>query len=95
MLADDVKLDLVNRLRWEGRDTIKPYFTRYAEVAKWHFALGAVEGRAAMLVFDSTGSMEKPAHFVLIDWAGERIAGIRDFLYAPYALDSVDWVRLG
>jgi RNA polymerase sigma-70 factor (ECF subfamily) len=95
MLADDVKLDLVNRLQLEGRDKIGLYFTRYAEVTKWRFALGAVEGQPAMLVFDSTGSMERPAHFVLIDWSENRIIEIRDFLFAPYVLEAIDWVRLG
>jgi RNA polymerase sigma-70 factor (ECF subfamily) len=95
MLADDVKLNLVNRLQLEGRDQIGRYFTRYAEVTKWRFALGAVEGRPAMLVFDGTGSMERPAHFVLIDWLDSRIIGIRDFLFAPYVLEGMDWVRLG
>jgi RNA polymerase sigma-70 factor (ECF subfamily) len=94
MLADDVKLELVNRLRLEGREQINRYFTRYAQETKWRFALGAVEGRPAMLVFDGTGAMERPAHFVLIDWAGSRVAQIRDFLFAPYALEAVDWVRL-
>jgi len=95
MLADDVKLELVNRLELEGRDKISPYFTRYAEVTKWRFALGAVEGRPAMLVFDGTGGMERPAHFVLVDWRNDRISAIRDFLFAPYVLESIDWVRLG
>lgn len=95
MLADDVKLDLVNRLQWEGRDKIGLYFTRYAEVTKWRFALGAVEGQPAMLVFDSTGSMERPAHFVLIGWSENQIAAIRDFLYAPYVLEAIEWARLG
>jgi RNA polymerase sigma-70 factor, ECF subfamily len=95
MLADDVKLDLVNRLRLEGRDKISPYFTRYAEVTKWRFVLGAVEGQPAMLVFDSTGPMQRPAHFVLVDWWESRIINIRDFLFAPYVLDGMDWVRLG
>jgi RNA polymerase sigma-70 factor (ECF subfamily) len=95
MLADDVKLELVNRLQLEGRDKIVPYFTRYAEVTKWRFELGAVEGRPAMLVFDSTGPMERPAHFVLIDWSGNQIIEIRDFLFAPYVLEATDWVRLG
>ena len=95
MLADDVKLDLVNRLQWEGRDKIAPYFTRYAEETKWRFALGAIEGLPAMLVFDSTGPMERPAHFVLIGWSESRIIEIRDFLFAPYVLDAIDWVRLG
>ena len=94
MLADDVKLELVNRLKWQGRDKIAPYFTRYAEETKWRFAFGAVEGRPAMLVFES-GAMEKPAHFVLVDWRDDQISAIRDFLFAPYALESVDWARLG
>ena len=95
MLADEVKLDLVNRVRWQGRDKIVPYFTRYAEVAKWRFALGAVEGKPAMLVFDSTGPMERPAHFVLVGWSEDRIVEIRDFLFTPYVLEAIDWVRLG
>ena len=95
MLADDVKLELVNRLQLAGRDKFAPYFTRYGEEPKWRFAVGAVEGRPAMLVFDATGPMEKPAHFVLIDWSDDRIAKIRDFLFAPYALEAADWVRLG
>jgi RNA polymerase sigma-70 factor (ECF subfamily) len=94
MLADDVKLELVNRLKWEGRDKIVPYFTRYAEETKWRFSFGAVEGRPAMLVFEG-GAMEKPAYFVLVDWRNDQISSIRDFLFAPYALESADWVRLG
>ena len=95
MLADDVKLDLVNRLKLEGREAINPYFTRYAEETKWRFALGAVEGRPAMLVFDRAGPMERPAHFVLIDWSEGRIIKIRDFLFTPYVLEAIDWVQLG
>jgi RNA polymerase sigma factor (sigma-70 family) len=95
MLADDVKLELVNRLKLEGRDKIGLYFTRYAQETKWRFALGAVEGQPAMLVFDSTGPMEKPAYFVLVDWRNDRIAAIRDFLFAPYVLEAMDWGRLG
>jgi RNA polymerase sigma factor (sigma-70 family) len=94
MLADDVKLDLVNRLKWEGRDKIAPYFTRYAEETKWRFAFGAVEGRTAMLVFESS-MMEKPTHFVLVEWRDSQISTIRDFLFAPYVTEAMDWVRLG
>jgi RNA polymerase sigma-70 factor (ECF subfamily) len=94
MLADDVKLELVNRLKWEGRDKIVPYFTRYAEETRWRFAFGAVEGRPAMLVFER-GAMETPAHFVLVEWRNDKISAIRDFLFAPYATEAMDWVRLG
>jgi RNA polymerase sigma factor (sigma-70 family) len=94
MLADDVKLELVNRLKWEGRDKIAPYFTRYGEEKRWRFAFGAVEGRPAMLVFERA-AMETPAHFVLVDWRSGQISAIRDFLFAPYAAEAMDWMRLG
>jgi RNA polymerase sigma-70 factor (ECF subfamily) len=94
MLADDVKLDLVNRLNLEGREKIKAYFTRYAEETKWRFAYGAIEGRPAMLVFNRLELSEQPAHFVLVDWRGDEIAGIRDFLFTPYVIESADWARL-
>jgi len=94
MLAEDVKLDLVNRLKLEGREKVDRYFTRYAEVSTWRYAFGAIEGRPAMLVFDHGSTAQKPAHFVLIDWQGDRIAGIRDFLFTSYAIKAADWVLL-
>ncbi len=94
MLAEDVKLELVNRLKLEGREGIGRYFTRYAQETRWRFALGTIEGRPAMLVFDSADAVEKPAHFVILDWHGDEIARIRDFLFARYVLESVDWARL-
>lgn len=94
MLAEDVRLELVNRLKLQGREKIGLYFTRYAEETKWRFAFGAVEGKPAMLVFDRSGTTNRPAHFVLIDWQGNRIAGIRDFLFAPYALEAIDFVMI-
>ncbi len=95
MLADDVRLDLVNRVKLDGRARVDVYFTRYAEETKWRFALGAVEGRPAMLAFDRTTEAGKPAHFVLVEWRDDRIAAIRDFLFAPYALEAIDWAQLG
>lgn len=94
LLAEDVRLDLVNRLSLAGRGPIGRYFTRYAEEPRWRFDLGAIEGRPAVLVFDETDET-RPAHFVLLGWRGEEIAEIRDFVFAPYAMEAADWVRLG
>ncbi len=94
MLADDVRLDLVARLRLQGRDNVGRYFTGYADAPHWRFAAGAVDGRPVMLVFDSRGPMDTPAHFVVLDWRADRIAGIRDFLFAPYVLEAAEWLRL-
>jgi hypothetical protein len=49
MLADDMKLDLVARLKIHGREKIGQYFTRYAQARHWRFAAGSVDGAPAML----------------------------------------------
>lgn len=94
MLAEEVQLELVNRLRLAGRDGVRPYFTRYAGEPKWRFEFGAVDGRMAMLVFDRHASPERPSHFVLLAWQDGRLAGIRDFLFAPYVMEAADWIRM-
>ena len=52
LLAEDVKLDLVNRLRLAGRKDVSVYFDRYSESVDWRFAPGLAEGRPALLVSD-------------------------------------------
>lgn len=94
MLADDVRLDLVNRLKLKGRKEVSLYFTRYAEATHWRFELGAVDGLPAMLVYDARGPMDRPAHFAVLEWRQGEIAGIKDFHFAPYAMEALDWVRL-
>ena len=94
MLAHDVRLDLVNRISLQGRKSVDPYFTRYAEAGNWRFGLGAVDGRAAMLVYDNRGPMEMPAHFAVVEWRADEVAVIRDFLFAPYAMEACDWIPL-
>ncbi len=94
LLADDVRVDLVNRLRLDGRQAATPYFSRYAELKHWRFGLGAVDGRPAILVYDANGAMDRPNHFIVFDWRSGRIHTITDFLFAPYAMEACDWVVL-
>src|SRR5262249_25997806 len=49
MLAEEVRLELVNRLRLRGRGDVANYFTRYAQVEDWLFVLGLVDRRPALL----------------------------------------------
>lgn len=87
MLADEVRLDLVNRLRRSGRGEVGETCTA---TLNWRFAAGLVEGRPAMLVFDQRAPTDRPAYFVLVDWMHDRIAFIRDFLFAPYVLEGAE-----
>ncbi|MDX8465524.1 sigma-70 family RNA polymerase sigma factor [Mesorhizobium sp. VK23B] len=92
LLADDVKLELVNRLRAEGKEYIGNYFGRYTDETHWHFTTGLVEGRPAILVTSPDRPNGPPRYFILIDWQDGRIAGIRDFLFADYVMDGLDYV---
>ena len=90
MLADDVKLDLVAKLRKQGKSEVGEYYARYAASEQWAFAAGVVDGRAAMLVYDREVSLETPAYFVAVDFDDDRVVSIHDFLFARYAMDGVD-----
>jgi hypothetical protein len=51
---------------------------------------GHVDGRAAMIVYDREVSLETPAYFVAIDFDGDRVVSVHDFLYARYAMNGID-----
>jgi len=86
MLAADVRLDLVNRLRLQG-PAVGEYFTRYGQVPGWTAWAGSVEGRPAVLIRQAGGT-DAPDYFVVLDWVGGRVAAIRDFLYARYVMED-------
>jgi RNA polymerase sigma-70 factor (ECF subfamily) len=59
-------------------------------MARSRIAAGVVDGRAAMLVYDREISLETPAYFVALDFDGDRVISIHDFLFARYAMDGID-----
>jgi RNA polymerase sigma-70 factor (ECF subfamily) len=93
MLAADVRLDLVNRLQRQG-GAVGEYFGRYGQVEGWRAWPGVVEGRPAILMQNPARADARPDYFVLLSWSGDRVATIRDFLFARYALDDAAWAAL-
>jgi RNA polymerase sigma-70 factor, ECF subfamily len=91
LLAQEVKLDLVNRRRLQGRGEVSNYFTNYERATHWHFAPGFVEGRPAVLVHDPANPAGPPIYFVLLEWRDDHVVAIRDFLYAPYVMDGAEY----
>jgi len=94
MLAEDVRLDLVARLQRRGRSEVGEYLGRYAAATQWMFASGIVDGRPAMLVYDRGVSLDDVAYFVALEFDGGRVTGIRDFLFARYAMEAADVRRV-
>jgi len=90
MLADDVKLDLVAKIRKQGKSEVSEYYTAYAAAKQWAYAAGIVDGRPAMIVYDRDVSLETPAYFVGLDFVGDRVVSVHDFLYARYAMEGID-----
>ena len=90
MLAEDVRLEIVNRVRLDGKTSVAPYFGNYAARPHWRFLPGFVDRRPAMLVYDADDPDQRLKYFVLLAWAGERVVGIRDFVFARYAMDGAE-----
>jgi RNA polymerase sigma-70 factor (ECF subfamily) len=86
MLVNEVKLELVAKLRLEGRADVSNYFTNYNRNPVWEFSPAMVEGRPAALVHDPT----TPPYFVLLDFAANGVAKIRDFRFAAYAVEKAE-----
>jgi RNA polymerase sigma-70 factor (ECF subfamily) len=91
MIADDVRLDLVSRVRMNGKAEVSHYFGNYAKIQDWRLVPGLIEGRPAIMVFDPDRQSTKPKYFMLLQWAGDRIASIRDFRHAPYVMDGAEY----
>ena len=92
MIADDIRLELVNRSRLRGKAEVSRYFGNYAGAGDWRLAPGLVEGRPAILVFDPDANDAPPRYFMLLGWDGGKVATIRDFRYAPYVVDGAEYV---
>jgi RNA polymerase sigma-70 factor (ECF subfamily) len=91
MIADDVRLELVNKTRINGKAEVSRYFGNYAKVEDWRLAPGLVEGRPAILVFDPNEPDGKPKYFMLLGWSADKVATIRDFRHAPYIVDGLEY----
>ncbi|MDP3749427.1 MAG: sigma-70 family RNA polymerase sigma factor [Phenylobacterium sp.] len=88
MLADEVRLELVNHVSMAGRSDVGSYFGNYERGSPVRLTLGAVDGRPAALAMEPEAS--EPAYFILLGWAGDRVSAIRDFRYARYAMEGAD-----
>jgi RNA polymerase sigma-70 factor, ECF subfamily len=92
MIADDVRLDLVNKTRMNGKAEVSKYFGNYSKVNDWHLVPGLVEGHPAILVFDPNEPGSEPKYFMLLQWSADKVADIRDFRHAPYVIDGAEYL---
>jgi RNA polymerase sigma-70 factor, ECF subfamily len=92
MISDDVRLDLVNKTRLNGKAEVSRYFGNYREVRDWNLVPGLVEGHPAILVFDPNAPGSGPKYFMLLQWSDGKVATIRDFRHAAYVIDGAEYL---
>jgi RNA polymerase sigma-70 factor, ECF subfamily len=90
MLTDEVQLDLVGRVKKVGAAELSnQYFYNYNQVQDWHMAVGRIEGRLAVLVYDTAEPSSQPAYFILLTWKNSQVAFIRDYYFARHVMRDV------
>jgi RNA polymerase sigma-70 factor, ECF subfamily len=94
LLAEDVRLQMVNRFRRSGRSDVGTYFSRYADLTDWRLVPGLVEGHPAALVIDPADPSGEPTYFVLLDFTADHVTTITDFRFARYVMDGAETMRL-
>ena len=92
MISDDVRLDLVNKTRMNGKGEVSRYFGNYSKADDWHLVPGLVEGHPAILVFDPDQPDSGPKYFMLLQWSADKVASIRDFRHAPYIIEGAEYL---
>ena len=79
MLADDVRLHIVDIAKKEGKAEVGTYFSNYARFVGWRVAPAWLDGREVLAVVQ-----DDRAYFVELEVSGEQIVAIRDFRHVPY-----------
>jgi RNA polymerase sigma-70 factor, ECF subfamily len=90
MLADDVRLELVNAARRRGRREVGSYLNNYSRTQDWIMTVGFVDRQPAVLVRDRQDPSMKPTNFILLEWAFDKVVGIRDFTHARYVIGDAE-----
>jgi len=83
LLVDDVKLDLVSRHKWIGRERVERYFTNYARLSDWFLVPAHLDGRLVLARL-SVGACGATGLLHPSCLRGQRVIAIRDFRHVPY-----------
>jgi RNA polymerase sigma-70 factor (ECF subfamily) len=91
MLADEVRLDMVNKAPLAGAaEVAAKYLHNYGSLTDWRFSLGMVDGKPGLLARDSADPVGPILYFVQITWSEGRVVAIRDFRYARYVTEGAE-----
>jgi len=86
MLAEDVKLDLVNREKRRGARNVGHYFANYERIGRCILRAAWLDGRPVLAAF--LEAEELPAYVIVVESENGAIVEVRDFRYARHVLDG-------
>ena len=90
LVSDDCRLDLVSKSQRRGKQ-VGMYFGRY-EKENVQLRVVRLEGELAYAAY--LAGAEKPAYFILLEFAEGRVASIRDFRYVSYIAAEAEFELL-
>ncbi|MFL6623646.1 MAG: RNA polymerase sigma factor [Sulfurifustaceae bacterium] len=93
MLVDDVKLDLVTRVKARGA-YVRNYFINYDAVQNWRVEPGLLDGREMLAMYNNAQD-NHPSYFVELTFVDDRIVNIRDFRFVSYIAHEAVFERSG
>jgi len=90
-LAADVKLNQSHMHCQSGaRNVGSTFFVGYEKAGDWRLESIEMEGRDVVAVYGSDQA-ERPAYVMILTWSDGLISDIRDFRYAHYFAENVDF----
>jgi RNA polymerase sigma-70 factor (ECF subfamily) len=81
-------------VKLQGKKEVGGYVGRYVASDDWKFVPGAVEGQPAIIVIDPRDPALPPLYVVLFRLEAGLVSRIRDFRYARYASEVIDWATI-
>jgi RNA polymerase sigma-70 factor, ECF subfamily len=92
MLAEDVRLELVDKVQRSGASDVGQYFGNYARLAEIHADVGVVDGRPAVLVRETADGA--PVYCLFVRFRRGQIQQIRDYRYARHVFRESEWRQI-
>ena len=93
MLADDVRLDMVERNKKQGAE-VGSYYTNYSKLEDLRLTVGSVDGKPALLVSELKES-DQFTYIILLQWREGKVFKIRDYRYVPLVMQDAEVVVTG
>lgn len=97
LIKADARCEVVGLWAGVGRDAIEgTYLRKYASLdVRWRMSLVRVDGEEVVICLGDDAGHWVPRSIVRIEWAGDLVKSIRDYIYIPYLFDDARIVTWG